>query len=159
MEARIGLPVDGVSGLVEGATYNLKAGDVHYSAVFRSAAGVVNDVNRTVECVFDFIDKAPPAGAVVRLASPKTIEERGFWAPVSALSQASRGMWSIYVVRQQDNNWVTEPHLVEIIHAEASRVYVRGTVEDGAYYVSNGLQRVTPGMTVSLPENVVGEGA
>ena len=159
MEARIGLPFSSVANFEVGETYTLAAGGQDFSAVFRSASGVVNERNRTVECVFDFNDSAPASGAIVRLVSPKLVEERGFWAPISALTQAPRGLWAIYVAAETEDGWTAELHLVEVIHAESERAYVRGTVEDGAFIISGGLQRITPNMPVDVRENPVGEGA
>ncbi|MFW5661360.1 MAG: efflux RND transporter periplasmic adaptor subunit, partial [Oceanicaulis sp.] len=116
----------------------------------RSLTGVISPQGRTVEAVFDLADADPVrSGAVARLIRTATLEQRGFWAPMSALAEGRRGLWSVYVLEPEDAAFRLEPRPVEILHSEAERVYLTGAVEEGARILSAGVHRVTPGQRVT----------
>lgn len=149
LEARIGLPASAASRLEIGRTYELVSDRGDVEASLRAMTGVIDQNLRTVMTVFDVHDAGQvDAGAVVRIALPRTIDERGFWVPVSALSESSRGLWSIYVAEPAKSGWSAQPRLVEIVHTDGSRAYVRGTVRAGESYILNGLSRLVPGQSV-----------
>ena len=54
-------------------------------------------------------------------------------------------MWGVYVVNAEN---IIERRLVEVIHNEASRAYVRGLLSDKERVVNSGVQRIVPGQTV-----------
>lgn len=148
VEARVGLPADLAADLNIGDTYVLETAAGTFSAEFRASTGVISATDRTVVSVFDFAE-APPPGSVVRLAMKRSVAERGFWAPVTALTEADRGLWAIYAVVEDDAGARVERRLVELVHAEAEQVYVRGAIQDDEAFVRDGLQRITPGALVT----------
>lgn len=150
LEARIGLPASVAANMQVGETYQLSSGAGTVPAVLRAKTGVIDRNLRTMISVFDISEAGSvEAGALVRLALPRDIQERGFWAPVSALSESSRGLWSLYLVKSVDGGYEAQPSLVEIIHSDGDRVFVRGAVSHGDLYISNGLARLVPGQRVS----------
>jgi RND family efflux transporter MFP subunit len=153
LEARIGLTAVLADTLEIGAAYDLISDQGEIPATLRSVTGVIDASNRTVTTLFDISDpNAVAAGAVVRLGMEREIREPGLWLPVSALTEADRGLWSIYVARRTGGEWVAEPGIVEIIHQEGDRIYVRGAVRDGDRVIIDGLQRITPGQPVTPVE-------
>ncbi|MEM9668227.1 MAG: efflux RND transporter periplasmic adaptor subunit [Pseudomonadota bacterium] len=149
LEARIGLPEKAAANLVVGETYRLASSTGVVEARLRADTGVIDPGRRTVTAVFDILDtESIPAGAVVRLPLDQPVDEKGFWVPVSALSEAQRGLWSIYAVEAEGSGYVTRPRLVEIVYSDADRAYVRGTMENGERFVSDGLRRLVPGQSV-----------
>lgn len=153
LEARIGLTAKLADTLEIGETYDLISTQGSVPATLRSMTGVIDASNRTVTTLFDIIDpNSVAAGAVVRLGMDREISESGLWLPVSALTEAERGLWSIYVARRTDGDWVAEPGIVEIIYQDGDRIYVRGAVRDGDRVIIDGLQRITPGQPVTPVE-------
>ncbi|WP_084419988.1 efflux RND transporter periplasmic adaptor subunit [Henriciella litoralis] len=149
LEARIGLPANLAAELEPGRVYTLKGDLGPVDARLKSVTGVIDAGQRTVTSVFDIIDPSKVStGAVVRLEMQRDVNEPGFWVPVSALAENQRGLWSVYIARQQDDGWVAQPGLVEVIQSESERAYVRGAVSDGDRVILNGLQRITPGQQV-----------
>ena len=99
--------------------------------------------------MFEITDaEAVPSGAVVRLAMSREIDEPGFWVPVKSLSTASRGLWTIYVAEPTGSGWKVATRPVEMVHAEGDRAFVRGPVSAGERVITDGLQRIVPGMPV-----------
>ena len=60
---------------------------------------------------------------MVELLLEQRVQTPGFWLPVSALTASDRGLWGVYVVNAEN---LIERRLVEVIHNEASRAFVRG---------------------------------
>ncbi|MEM6534340.1 MAG: efflux RND transporter periplasmic adaptor subunit [Pseudomonadota bacterium] len=150
LEARIGLPSKVAKGLTLGQVYSLSVEDVAVSATLRAMTDVIDASQRTVATVFDIDDPVKvPAGAVARIALTQVIDERGFWVPVSALTESQRGLWSVYIARQSGGIWIAQPGAVDIVYSAGERAFVRGAVRDGDVVILNGLQRITPGQTVS----------
>lgn len=150
LEARIGLTAKLASTLEVGKTYTLTTDQGEAKAKLRAVTGVIDSGQRTVSTIFDIVDPSTvSAGAVVRIGLEQTINESGFWVPVSALSESDHGLWAVYVARREEGKWLAQPGIVEIIHQEGDRVYVRGAVRDGDSVILDGLQRITPGQPVS----------
>lgn len=153
LEARIGLTAALADTLEVGGLYDLISDQGAVPAKLRSMTGVIDANNRTVTTLFDIMDPtAVSAGAVVRLGMSREINEPGLWLPVSALTEAERGLWSIYVAQRQGGDWIAEPGIVEIIHQDGDRVYVRGAMSKGDRVIIDGLQRITPGQPVTPVE-------
>lgn len=154
LEARIGLPAVMAANLASGQRVELISdrGPIH--ATMRASTGVVDRTQRTVTVVFDIRtpDLVDP-GAIVRLALDRDVDERGFWVPVSALSESARGLWSIYIAEKVDGGWRASAQLVEIVQAEGARAYVRGTVRDGDQIIQDGLSRLVPGQPVVIVDH------
>ncbi|MHA7899546.1 MAG: efflux RND transporter periplasmic adaptor subunit [Henriciella sp.] len=158
LEARIGLTAKLARDMVVGQSYPLVSDQGTVSASLRSMTGVIDASNRTVTTVFDIDDPSQvSAGAVVRLGLERDIDEQGLWLPVSALAEADRGLWSIYKARGSSGSTVAEPGIVEILHQDGDRVFVRGSIRDGDRIIIDGLQRIAPGQPVTpVDTNTVG---
>ncbi|WP_370235784.1 MULTISPECIES: efflux RND transporter periplasmic adaptor subunit [Henriciella] len=149
LEARIGLPSSLAAELVVGDTYELLGDRGPVAATLRSVTGIIDSSQRTVTTVFDILDSdAVSTGAVVRLEMQRSVSEPGLWVPVSALSEGQRGLWSLYIAKQEEGAWRARPGLVEVIQSEGERAYVRGAVSDGDRIIIDGLQRITPGQAI-----------
>lgn len=150
LEARIGLTAALADTLETGAVYDLTSDQGTVQATLRSVTGVIDARNRTVTTVFDINDPDRiAAGAVVRLGMDREVTEAGLWLPISALTEADRGLWSIYKARRNGDEWQAEPGIVEILHQDGERVFVRGSLRDGDRVIIDGLQRITPGQPVT----------
>lgn len=151
LETSIGLPSAVTEKLMAGEVYQLRIDDRMVPARLRNVTGVIDASQRTMNAVFDIDEEQDvQPGSVARLELKQTLDQRGFWIPVSAMTEAERGLWGIYAVRQaEDGQFRVEKQLVDILHAEADRAFVRGSVSEGDRFVLNGLHRITPGQIVS----------
>jgi RND family efflux transporter MFP subunit len=150
VEAHVGVPDTLTAGLEPGARYPVRWNGRTLTATLASLLPEVDADTRTRTAVLELAradppETGPPLGAVVELLLQRTVEAAGFWLPLTALTEADRGLWSVYVI---NGDTTVERRLVEILHAEAERAYVRGTLEPGDRVVSSGAQRVVPGQRV-----------
>jgi RND family efflux transporter MFP subunit len=159
----------GVAGRIVDA---ISAGDVRQIQVrghsiparVRAVLPVRHARTRTVDVIMT-LDQHPPdvrAGDLVTLllTQTETVPEKGFWLPIGALAEGTRGLWTAYVLERTDHGpqptpvpaqaYRIEPRFVDIIHEESDRVFVSGAVEEGARIVADGLHRVVPGQLVRL---------
>jgi len=149
LEFRAGLPVEEAASLTPGNEYTLEAGDRRVTARLRALTGVVDTTSRAVEAIFELEGgQGVVAGEVARLVLPGSLDERGFWAPLTALSEGRRGLWTVYQLTNGGERYSLEPRSVELLHTEGGQVYLRGAVDEGAMILAGGVQRVTPGQSV-----------
>mgnify|MGYP006275704781 CR=1 FL=1 len=149
LELRAGLPEGEARTLEPGASYTAEIDGREVEVTFRAATGVIDSRRRAVTAVFDLRSpEAARSGEVARLILPTRLADRGFWAPVTALSEGRRGLWSVYALVRENGHFILEPRPVEILHTEDDRVYLSGAVEAGADILSAGVNRVAPGQIV-----------
>lgn len=149
LELRARLPEASARALEPGALYEVELDGRRIEVRFRATTGVIEIRQRAVIAVFD-VDPGSGAssGAVGRLVLPGTLEDRGFWAPVTALAEGRRGLWSVYALVPDEGAFTLEPRPVEILHTEGEAVYLAGAVADGAEILTSGPSRVAPGQSV-----------
>lgn len=150
-EAHIGVPDQLAPTLSIGSEARLHWGAQSYAARLRTVLPEIDPATRTLTAIYELVDAANrlPIGAVVQLGLDQNVAGNGFWLPLAALTESDRGLWGIYVVGA---NSQVERHLVEILHSESRRVYVRGTLEDGDQVVAEGVHRLVPGQTVTVQQ-------
>lgn len=156
-EVHIGVPQPVAAQLEQGRIYELAGPDGPFQAKLRAVNAVIDADKRTMVAVFDTQQTTSvPVGSVVRYTHQAQVQERGFWVPLSALSEADRGLWSIYVVTREANGRdILQKRQVEVVQSDVTRAFVRGPIEDGARFVSGGVQRLSPGLAV-VPQPVAG---
>ena len=147
IEAHIGVPASVAVGLQPEQGYSVFWNDTEYEAVLRAVPPEIDTATRTMTAVFELGDAKVPLGAVVELTIEQEVASPGFWVPIDALTESDRGLWGLYVVNA---DLTVERRLVEVVHNESSRVYVRGTLADADRVVSAGTQRIVPGQRVEL---------
>ena len=72
----------------------------------------------------------------------------GYWLPYSALHSEAEDLWSVFVLRSQDETQVIERRIVKLVQLEDSHALVRGNLQVGDLFVVDGLHRVVPGQVV-----------
>ncbi len=147
----IGLPTDVASRISVDDDYSIGIQGREVSARLKAITGVIETNGRTVTAIFELPEATGIApGATARLNMSEELNQRGVWVPISALTEASRGLWAIYVVRETEAGaHQIDRQLVDIIHSESDRVFVRGALHDGDMFVMDGLHRLVPGMKVT----------
>lgn len=158
-EVRIGVAGDSIDGIRAGQEYELRVRDRRVPATVRSVLPIRGNGTRSVDVVltlhteFDGIRR----GDLATLEVDREELIPGFWLPMTALTESSRGLWAVYVARpiSDQDRLGSETHLLrrrelEVIHQEVDRVFVRGTLSDGELVVREGLHRLGPDQRVRL---------
>ncbi|MCR9279728.1 MAG: efflux RND transporter periplasmic adaptor subunit [Pseudomonadaceae bacterium] len=158
IEAHVGIPEVVARNIDQAATYPVRWGEQRWLATFKALLPEIDPTTRTVTGVFT-IEPVNSAhryaiayGAVVELELTSSIDEPGYWTPLAALTEADRGLWAVYVLGDEN---LVERRLVEVIHTEATRAFVRGTLQDGERMVTSDASRIVPGQRVTSAEQTL----
>jgi RND family efflux transporter MFP subunit len=92
-------------------------------------------------------------GDLLHIAISSNINSQGFWVPRKALVSGVRGLWSVFVIEVIDGEQQLVAKLVEMVHAENKKSFVRGALRDGVPVVIDGVQRLVPGQKVLINED------
>ena len=157
-EVRVGMPVDAARQLSVGDEKAISLGGQDYDARVTAVLPEVDLQTRTQTVVLAVEAAAASrasAGQTVRVDFSESIGAEGMWLPTSALTEGIRGLWTCYVLVPSDKGgYVVEPQSVEIVHQEADRVLVRGTLQPQDVVVADGAHRLVPGQAVEPVEPI-----
>jgi RND family efflux transporter MFP subunit len=159
-EIRVGVAGPLADGLTRGETYEVDWRGRLLHAELRALLPVRAQGTRTLDALFVPLD-APAAlhpGELVELRLTQQISQPGFWLPVSALAEGTRGLWQTYALEPlaapappgMMASHRVAPRPLELLYQEGDQVYVQGPLGDGEQLVRSGLQRVVPGQLVRL---------
>lgn len=107
---------------------------------------------RTIDVIFA-LEKADDnirAGDIARLPVSYPVQKRGFWVPFTALKEGKRGLWSLYVLKQQGETQTAERRTVEIHYIDNARAFVSGAVDAGEALITEGASKLVPGQGIRL---------
>jgi len=151
LDIRIGVTSEAAKTLSVGETHTLLINNTNVPAEIFAILPVVGE-SRTVEVIFkaDRAYETIRPGDLARLTLEETVSKRGFWVPISALTEGRRGLWTVYAVENQEKGPTLSRRQVELLHIEPSRAYVRGSVDDGEKVVTGGTQKLVPGLNVRI---------
>lgn len=151
-QARIGLPPEVARDLDPNAAYRLEADGAAIRARLVAVRPDIDPATRTATALFEAEETASELslGDLVTLALERRIEARGAWLPIAALKEGRKGLWTVLVAEAREGETVVRPEAVEVLHAEADRVFVRGTLGDGDAVLTGGVDRVVAGQRVAL---------
>jgi RND family efflux transporter MFP subunit len=155
-EVRVGIAGALADTLQPGRDYPLIWRDQTFSARLRAVPPVRALGQRTVDALFVPNEPETPLrpGDLVELELEDWIAQPGWWLPLSALAEGSRGLWNVYAAERPttdanlDHRLAARP--VEVLHQDGERVFVRGPLRGGDLIVATGLQRVVPGQEVRV---------
>lgn len=152
LEARIGLPVAAADWFRSNSSIELRVGNRNLTGHLKTLLPDLDAATRTRPAIFEIPEPGTAvAGEIVRAQFDEVVQQDGFWIPLTALEKGERGLWSLYALQERsqgDQAFAAERRLVEVLHVETQRAYVRGTLQEGDWIVQGGLERVTPGQPV-----------
>lgn len=147
--ARVGLPPDLAAGLSVGDSVLVESDGAAMEATIRQIRPDLDPNTRSRSVVVTLPEvSAPVLGDTVALMLTQTVDDPGFWAPLSALREGVRGSWSVMAVETTAQGDRTLPAAVEVIHSDGARVFLRGALPPGARIVAEAPDRVAPGQFV-----------
>ena len=153
LEARIGVPPETAASLEPGTRYDITVAGRSFEARLHATLPSVEPDTRTVDRAL------PPAGARAghrgRRARARLRGAAGSGPGLLAAdhgpAESRRGLWSAYVVSPASDGVATlDRRQLEVLHAEADRAFVRGTLREGERVVASGVHRLVPGQRVRV---------
>jgi RND family efflux transporter MFP subunit len=155
LEVRFALSSDYVDKLSLNQLMTLSTQSEQIPGKIKSIAQQRRLDTRTVDVIVSLTEQVQSIlpGDLLHIAISTGINAQGFWVPRKALVSGVRGLWSLFVVEVIDGEQQLVAKLVEIVHADDKKVYVRGALQDGVAVVIDGVQRVVSGQKVLINEN------
>ena len=153
LEARIGLPPTLTPSLARDKAYVLTVDGQPYSGELLQVLPQLDATARTATARFRIADpsNALRAGQLVELHLPRTLQANGFWVPLTALAEANRGLWSLFLAQDDGaGGYRATRTLVEVLHSTTERAFVRGDLLPGDRLVLTGVGRLVPGQALRL---------
>ncbi|MEM6942059.1 MAG: efflux RND transporter periplasmic adaptor subunit [Pseudomonadota bacterium] len=142
---RVGLPLSVEPSALTNA--QIEIGGERIPAKLVQLRPDIDPVTRTRTALFELAtDQVPAFGATASLVVTTPVAQPGTWVPIDALQEGTRGFWTVLVVDED----VVRNASVELLYAEETRAFVRGTFEPGAQLIDRGAHRVVPGQTVEI---------
>ncbi len=158
-EVRVGVSGELAPMIAAGDGFDVSIAGQDVPATVRAVLPVRDPATRTVDVILQLtIESNVYPGDIARLRLERSVEEAGFWLPVTALTEGSRGLWTVNVVRAIDYlpangaTHVVEARSVEVLHKDDDRVFVRGALTAGDRYVTSGMQRIVPNQEVRVAD-------
>lgn len=155
-EAHIGLSPKYADIVRLGADYPLLAGDQRLVARLRTVGDDVDPQTLTVLSVLTLDDdQSLRVGQTVAIELSEDVAASGGWLPTTALLEGDKGLWTVLVTRGNElGETITVRESVEVVHSNADRVFVRGTLPNNAFVVASGLQKLSPGSPVEVVPSI-----
>jgi multidrug efflux pump subunit AcrA (membrane-fusion protein) len=151
-ELRVGLDPATAAELAIGDQIAVKLNGRSLSGAIKAIRSDVSGRTRTVDVLIQLPDVAGEflSGRLATAQIRKTVAEPGVWLPVTALTEGTRGLWSVFVAAESAQHHVIERRDVEVLHTETNRVFVRGALGNGEWVVASGIHRIVPKLRVSI---------
>lgn len=149
-EVRAGLPDKLARALRPGDAMRVRARDQWHTGTVLAVGPTVDraTLSRSVRVG---IDNDWPPGALAYVAIEEQVSQAGAWLPDSAVTEGLRGTWVVYVaVPVGDGRHQLQARSVIIHHADQSRLFVSGALEQGEQVLKGGLHRYAPGQLVRI---------
>ncbi len=148
---RVGVSAAAAGSLEVSRSYRLISDERYFEGQLFSKRPDLQAETRTVVALFDISGaESVPFGGIVEFVVERSIQAEGAWLPVSALTEGTKGLWTVLTVFGNKGGRTVERQAVEILHLEAGRAYVRGNLSEERQVVINGTNRITPGQRVAL---------
>ncbi|GDY25202.1 RND transporter MFP subunit [Agarivorans sp. Toyoura001] len=150
-EVKVGVPVRLLEQVDMVKPKSVTVAKRHYAVDLVAAGGQVDPVTRTVQLRFALPDNDNlVSGQLAYLNVVETVEEPGYWIPVTAITDGIRGLWNVYaIVAQSDGHFKLERRDVSVRYATEDQAFVRGALQAGEAIVATGMHRYVPGQTVN----------
>ncbi len=151
-QARIGLPPDVAAKLTASQPVRLSVQGRVIAAKVTARRPDLETGTRTVTVLFDVDGHGNEIifGDMASLEVETHVAERGAWLPLTALKEGRRGLWTILVAEQNASGATVRSEVIEVLHAEGDRAFVRGTFKDGDLVIAQGTDRVVAGQRIAL---------
>ncbi len=152
-EVRVGVAGPAVDNIAAGQQFRLLVRGRRVPATVRTILPLRDRGTRSVDVLLAL--HAPLNGIrhgdLARLELAQQLDRPGFWLPLTALAESSRGLWAVYVATgPSGGKYVLERRELVLLYQEADRVFVRGTLGDDETIVVGGLHRLVPGQKVRI---------
>lgn len=147
---RVGISPEAASSFKRGSAHRLTSNNFSLDGVLISKRPDLETRSRTVTLLFEVAEADRiQFGEMVELIVERDIPGHGAWIPLSALTEDTKGLWSVFTLGDDGNHSAVRRQSVEVLHVDDNRVYVRGDLPDSRSIIVGGTNRIVVGQTVA----------
>lgn len=160
LEVWVGVPREIAAEMAVGEPLDVVSQGERFTASLKAKLPQLDRTTRTRTVILELAladESGILPGDVVQVKLQLKNTLAGFWLPLSSLSRGVGGQWSVYVVEGQQGSQVVARRLVELVHHEEDRVYVRGDLLGGELVVAGGTHRIVPKQRVTSRNAMSGD--
>jgi RND family efflux transporter MFP subunit len=155
--ARVGVSVEAARGVEADRVHRLAVDGTVVDGFLVSKRPDLDTRSQTVTLIFEVIGgDGARFGDIVELVVERSVPARGAWLPMSALTEGPKGLWNVFTVVDEEGGLSVAREVVEVLHVDDRRVFVRGNLAGGGNIVVSGTNRIIPGQPVALPQTIAG---
>lgn len=156
---RIGLAPDVAARLDQARTFTIRIGARDFPARFTGLRPDLQTRTRTIEALFELESEGTVAGfgQLADLSLDERVDTDGYWVPAASLKEGPRGLWTLLTLAEAPDSdaYQVVREAVEVLHMDADRAFVRGTITGETRIVADGVHRVVAGQSVRLQDDGV----
>ena len=155
LEVRFALSADDVNKFTLDQVMTLSTQTKHIMGKIKSIAQQRRLDTRTVDIIVSLTEQhlSILPGDLLHIDISSDIKAQGFWVPRKALVSSVRGLWSLFTVEQIDGEQQLVVKLVEVVHADDRKAFVRGALKEEVLVVIEGVHRLVPGQKVIIGDS------
>ncbi|OCQ22152.1 hypothetical protein A7985_10205 [Pseudoalteromonas luteoviolacea] len=152
-EVKIGVPQGLLANIQDEMPINI--GGRVYKAIKRSGGTNLNPISRTLQLRFSLPNDARVfSGQMALMTISKRQDKAGYWIPMSALTNGTRGTWQVYQIVSGH----LRPTAVELLHSDGQYAYIDGDLQNGMPILANGTHKVAANIKVDIVQSVATRG-
>ena len=149
-QLRVGVPATMARDLTAGQSVAVE----HQGAAMQARIAAVRpDIDPVTRSQIVLVDLPSQSRLVFGMTAELIIDARrsteGYWVPLTALREGSRGLWTLTTIVEGETGFEAAAETVEIVLVNADRAFVRGTLTESPRIVASGTHRLVPGTPVT----------
>lgn len=153
LDIRVGVPAHAIKIFQIDKPYILEINGMDYQATLTAMLPIINTDTLTVTAILriENANNTIRIGQLVRLKILRQLASKGFWLPISALTESRRGLWGVNVLKpaaQGEQIFRVYRQEVQMLHSASRQAYVRGMLHSGDKVVEGGNHKIVPGQLV-----------
>lgn len=155
-EAHIGIPIQSIKNFTIGDTHHLSINGNKFNAEVIAINNKLDQVTHTIQIRFKLPNQQSLyQNEIVTLSTNEKVEQPGFWVPLSAIVETTRGLWNLYIVNKTNNNvYSIESRNIDIIYSDKNNVFVTGDIAINETYIDKGSHKFIPHQKVLLASHL-----
>lgn len=149
IQAKIGISPEVAQHINSKTNFTLRNGlRKPIEGTFINSVASIRGQTRTMLATFDLTSKASD-GEIITLIINDSINIKGAWIPIRALSSDVRGLWRLYKVVDGSQGPEVRFENVQLLHTTGDMAYVSGSFNDGDTIIKEGVNKLAKGQRVN----------
>ncbi|WP_144213542.1 efflux RND transporter periplasmic adaptor subunit [Shewanella donghaensis] len=159
-QAYIGVPIDVAQTLSTHQKVDITIGRSSIKGNIAGISAEIDAVTRTVQLRIilpsDALTTSIINGEIAYLEYQQQVNTKGYWVPISSLTDGMRGLWNVFVVSKNAEGLAKiERRDIDIIYTNEQQAFINGAIKNNDVIVTQGLHKLVVGQVVNPSSEAV----